>query len=100
MENITYSNMEKIAEEAPRNKEHKEMETLIIASLETLKRQKMKCHIDEVCKLVQDSLEDNISLSSFDKTLQHLIDNDSVTLLRIGYVSPYQNIIFVERLLI
>ena len=78
MENTTYNNMEKIADEAPRNIEHKELETLIIASIETLKRQKMKCGIDEVCKLVQDSLEENISLESFDKTLQHLIDNDSI----------------------
>ena len=78
MENTTYSNMEKIKEEAPRNKEHRELETLIVASTETLKRQKMKCGIDEVCKLVQDSLEENISQESFDKTLQLLIDNDSV----------------------
>ena len=53
------------------------METLIIAFIETLKRQKIKCGIDEVRKLVQDSLEENISLESFEKTLQHLIDNDS-----------------------
>ena len=38
----------------------------------------MKCGIDEVRKLVQDSLEENIFLESFEKTLQHLIDNDSV----------------------
>ena len=40
MENTTYSNMEKITDEAPRNIEHKELETLIIASIESLKRQK------------------------------------------------------------
>ena len=38
----------------------------------------MKCVIDEVRKLVQDSLEENISPENFDKTLQLLIDNDSV----------------------
>ena len=38
----------------------------------------MKCGIDEVRKLVQDSLEEHISLESFEKTWQHLIDNDSV----------------------
>ena len=54
------------------------METLIVVSIETLKRQKMKCGIDEVRKLVQDSLEENIFRESFDKTLQLLIDNDSV----------------------
>ena len=38
----------------------------------------MKCGIDEVRKLVDDSLEENISLESFEKNLQHLIDNESV----------------------
>ena len=38
----------------------------------------MKCGIDEVRILVQDSLEENISRESFDKTLQLLIGNDSV----------------------
>ena len=78
MENTNYSTMEIITEEAPRNIKHKELETLTVASIETLKRQKMKCGIDEVRKLVQDSLEENISRESFDKTLQLLIDNDSV----------------------
>ena len=78
MENTTYSNMGKNTAEAPRNIEHKESGTLIVASIETLKRQKMKCGIDEVRKLIQDSLEENISRESFDKTLQLLIDNESV----------------------
>ena len=84
MENTTYSNIEKITDEAPRNIEHKELETLIISSIENLKRQKMKCGIDEVRKLVQDSLEENIFLKSFKKALQHLIDNNSV---KCNYVS-------------
>ena len=46
--------------------------------MKTLKWQKMNCGIDEVRKLVQDSLEENISRESFDKTLRLLIDNDSV----------------------
>ena len=78
MENSTYSNTEKITDETPRNIEHKELETLIIASMETLKQQKMRFGIDEVRKLVQDSLEESISLESFEKTLQHLFDSDSV----------------------
>ena len=77
MENTTYSNILKITDEAPRNIEHKELETLIIASIETLKWQKMKCGIDEVRKLVQDSLDENVSLESFEKTF-HLIDNECV----------------------
>ena len=40
MENTTYSNMEKITEEAPRNIERKELETLLIACIETLNRKK------------------------------------------------------------
>ena len=58
-------------------RKHEELETLIIVT-ETLKRQKMKCGIGEVLKLVQDFLEENISREGFDKTLQFLIDNDSV----------------------
>ena len=90
MENTTDSNIEKITAEAPRNIEYKELETLIIAFIETLKRQKMKCGIDEVRKLVQDSLEQKISLETFEKALQHLIDNDSVKSNSVSnrYVSP------------
>ena len=78
MENTTHSNTEKITEEAPSVIEHEEVQILIIASKETLKRQKLKCGIDEVLKLVQDSLEENIFRESFDKTLQFLIDSDFV----------------------
>ena len=76
MENTTYSHTEKTAGETPSVIKHEELETLIIASIETLKRKKMKCVIDEVLKLVDDSLEENISRESFDKTLQFLIDSD------------------------
>ena len=38
----------------------------------------MKCRIDQVLKLVQDSLEEYISQEGFDKTLLFLIDNGSV----------------------
>ena len=40
MENTTYSNIEKITDEAPRNIEPKEFETLIIASIEPLNGKK------------------------------------------------------------
>ena len=73
MENTTYSNIEKITAEAPRNVEYKELETLIIAYIETLKWQKMKCGIDKVRKLVQHSLEENVSLESFEKLYNRLI---------------------------
>ena len=48
MENTTQGNTGKITEE-PLNSviEYKQLETLITASIKTLKRQKMKCGIDE-----------------------------------------------------
>ena len=67
MENTTYRKAEKITEEARRNIEHKELETPIIASIETLKQRKMKCRIYELRKLIQDSPEENSSRESFDK---------------------------------
>ena len=50
---------------------------LIIASIETLKRRKMMCGIDEVFELVQDSLKE-IFLEKVLITSKVLIDNDSV----------------------
>ena len=51
MENTTHSKTEKVTEEATSVIELEELETLIIASIETLKRQKMKCGIiDKVLK--------------------------------------------------
>ena len=49
----------------------------------------MKCGIDEVLKLVQDSLEENVSRETFDKILQFLIDSDlqNLSLFPKGYVS-------------
>ena len=70
----------------------KELGTLLIASIETIKRQKMKYEIDEVLKLVHDFLKENISRESLDKTLQFL------TMFRVGYVSPYWRKILVETL--
>ena len=61
IENTTHSNTVKITEEATSVIEHEELETLIIASIETLKQQKMKYGIDEVLELVQGSLKENIS---------------------------------------
>lgn len=78
MENITNRNIGKSTEEAISAIEDEELETLIIASIETLKLQKMKCGINEVLKLMQDSLERSIYRESFDKTLQFLIESDSI----------------------
>ena len=53
--------MEKSTEEIPSVIEVQALQTLIIASIETLKQQKMKHRIDQVLNLIQDSLEGNIS---------------------------------------
>ena len=61
VENTTINKTEKSTEEIPSVIEVQELQTLIIASIETLKQQKMKHRIDEVLNLIQDSLEGNIS---------------------------------------
>ena len=80
MENTTHNNTntEKVTEEALSVIKHENLKTLIIPSIKTLKQQKMKCGIDEVLNLVQDSLKEDIFPESFDKTLQFLIDSDFV----------------------
>ena len=62
-------------EEIPNTIDDKEIEGLIIASIETLKHQKSKCGKDEVFKLVKDTIEENIN---FDKALESLIESGSV----------------------
>ena len=64
-------------EEIPNIIDDKEIEVLIIASTETLKRQKSKCRKDEVFKLVKDTIEENITRDIFDKTLDSLIGSGS-----------------------
>ena len=59
--------MENFTEEVPKNIEQIELETFIIASIETLKRQNMKFGVDKVLKLVQVSLEENHSRESLVK---------------------------------
>ena len=51
------------------NIDDKEIELLIFASIETLKRQNKKCGKDEIFALVKDSLEEAITMQSFEKSL-------------------------------
>ena len=62
----------------------------------------MKCRIDQVLKLVQDSLEEYISREGFDKTLLFLIDNGSVKSNSVSdrICLSIPKIILVETLLI
>ena len=60
--------------------ENDEVELFIIASIQTLKRKKT-CGRDELFELVQDSTDDDIvTKETFDKLLNHLINNNSVKL--------------------
>ena len=56
----------------------KEIEFLIIASIETPKRQNKKCGKDEVFALVKDSLEETITMESFEKCLALLQASNSI----------------------
>ena len=60
------------------NIDDKEIELLIIASIETLKRQNKKCGKDEVFALVKDSLEEAITMESFEKSLALLQASNSI----------------------
>ena len=64
-------------EEIPNVIDGKEIEVLITASIETLKRQKSKCGKDKVFKLVKDTIE-NITRKIFGETIESLIESDSV----------------------
>ena len=65
-------------EKIPNIIDDKEIEVVITASTETLKRQKSKCSKDEVFKLVKDTIGENITREIFDKTLDSLIESGSV----------------------
>ena len=60
------------------NIDEKEIELLIIASTETLKRQIKKCGKDGVFALVKDSLEEAITMESFEKSLALLQASHSI----------------------
>ena len=60
------------------NIDDKEIEFLIIASIETLKRQNKTSDKDEVSALVKDSLEEAITMESFEKSLALLQASHSI----------------------
>ena len=53
----------------PENMLNEELETLIMASIQTLKRSNKKCGKDEVFELVNNSLEKEISREIFESLL-------------------------------
>ena len=63
--------------------ENDEVELLIIASIQTLKRKNKRCGRDE--ELVKDSTDDDtVTKETFDKLLNQLINNNSVKLNTVG----------------
>ena len=56
----------------------KEIELLIFVSIETLKRQNKMCGKDEVFALLKDSLEEAITMKSFEKSLASLQGSHSI----------------------
>ena len=62
--------------------ENDEVELLIIASIQTLKRKKKRCGRDEVFELLKDS--DTVTKETFDKLLNQLINSNSVKLNTVG----------------
>ena len=54
------------------------LQTLIVASIHTLKRGNKKCGNDEVSQLVSESLENEINREYFDKNLETLIQKQQV----------------------
>ena len=60
------------------NIDDKEIELLIIVSIETPKRQNKMCGKDEVFALVKESLEETITMESFEKSLALLQASNSI----------------------
>ena len=54
------------------------LQTLIVASIHTLKRNNKKCGNEEVFEIVLESLENDIDRNLFDETLEELVQNQKV----------------------
>ena len=70
--------------ESAENMLNEELETLIMASIQTLKRSNKKCGKDEVFELVNNSLEKEISREIFESLLYRLTEKQSVKLNILG----------------
>ena len=65
-------------EEVPRITEGRELETLIVASIVTLKRNNEKCGKEEVLHLVQESVDSEVTKKHFEELIDKLIKCHSV----------------------
>ena len=68
----------------PNHIEDNENETLIIASISTLKRSGKKCGRNQVFHLVQTSLDTDITRETFDELLQNMVESKAVKLRTVG----------------
>ena len=65
--------------------ENNEVESLIIVSIQILKRKSKRCCRDEVFKLVKDCTDDNkVTKETFDKLLNQLLNSNSIKLHTVG----------------
>ena len=60
-------------EEVPNIIEGRDLETLIVTSIETLKRSYKKCGKEEVLHLVQESVDSEVTKEHFEELLDKLI---------------------------
>ena len=67
---------EKSAHVPPENMLNQELETLIMASIQTLKRSDEQCGKDEVFEMVNNSVQKEISREIFECLLYRLIENN------------------------
>ena len=70
--------------EVPHIVEGKDLETLIIASIETLKCNDKKCGKEEVFRLVQESMESEVIKEIFEERLDALVESHSVNIKLLG----------------
>ena len=76
-----------------------ELEILIIASIQSLKRNNKKCGNEEVFEIVLESLDNPIDRSYFDETIETLIQNKKVKMI-CHYPNNLKEILKIMKLII
>ena len=71
-------------EDVPHIVKGRDLETLIVASRETLKRNNKKCSKEEVLLLVRDFIDSEIIKDNYEEVLDELIKCDSVQIKLVG----------------
>ena len=64
--------------------EGKDLETLIVASIQTLKRNNKKCGKEEVFRLVQEFVDSEVTKEIFEEKLDALVESYSVNIKLLG----------------